>query len=71
MTCRAGFREAVGRVLAAADAAGVAVGILAPDATAARAVRDEGFRFIGIGSDATLLANAAQQAVHDARPAGE
>jgi 2-dehydro-3-deoxyglucarate aldolase/4-hydroxy-2-oxoheptanedioate aldolase len=66
------FREAVGHVLAAADAAGVAVGILAPDAATARRYADQGFRFIGIGSDATLLANAGRDVVaqvHDTRQA--
>lgn len=57
------FRDAVGRVLAAAHAAGIAVGTLAPDATTARRYADQGFRFIGIGSDATLLTNAGREAI--------
>jgi 2-keto-3-deoxy-L-rhamnonate aldolase RhmA len=57
------FREAVQRVLAAAERAGIAAGTLAPDAEAARAYADDGFRFIGVSSDATLLANAARQVV--------
>ncbi|HEV3359281.1 MAG TPA: aldolase/citrate lyase family protein [Pseudonocardiaceae bacterium] len=57
------FRDALRRVLAAAEEVGVAVGILASDATVAKRYRDEGFRFIGIGSDATLLAGAATNVV--------
>jgi 2-dehydro-3-deoxyglucarate aldolase/4-hydroxy-2-oxoheptanedioate aldolase len=57
------FREAVQRVLAAAERAGIAAGILAPDAEAARHYADDGFRFIGVSSDATLLANAGRQVV--------
>jgi 2-keto-3-deoxy-L-rhamnonate aldolase RhmA len=54
------FRDAVKRVRAAADAAGVAVGVLAPDEKAARRYADEGFRFIGVGSDASLLVHAGK-----------
>jgi 2-keto-3-deoxy-L-rhamnonate aldolase RhmA len=57
------FQEAVQRVLAAADRAGIAAGILAPDADTARQYADEGFRFIGVSSDATLLANAGRLVV--------
>jgi len=57
------FREAVQRVLAAADHAGIAAGILAPDADTARRYADDGFRFIGVSSDATLLAMAGRQVV--------
>lgn len=64
------FREALGRVLAAADATGVAVGIMAPDGETARRYRDEGFRFIAIGSDATLLAQAATRVVEIANDDG-
>jgi 2-dehydro-3-deoxyglucarate aldolase/4-hydroxy-2-oxoheptanedioate aldolase len=61
------FRQALARVLAVADAAGVAVGILTSDAESARRYADEGFRFIGVGSDATLLAQAAKGVVEAAR----
>lgn len=61
------FRDALRQVLAAADAVGVAVGILAPNAVAAKRYRDEGFRFIGVGSDATLLAGAAADVVRSVR----
>ncbi|MCU1679792.1 MAG: 2-dehydro-3-deoxyglucarate aldolase [Amycolatopsis sp.] len=57
------FQAALDRVLAAADQTGTAVGILAPDATTARRYADRGFRFIGIGSDATLLTQAGKHAV--------
>jgi len=56
-------QNALERVLAAADAAGIAAGILAPDADTARRYGDRGIRFIGIGSDATLLTLAGKQAV--------
>jgi 2-dehydro-3-deoxyglucarate aldolase/4-hydroxy-2-oxoheptanedioate aldolase len=61
------FTEAVRKVLAAADAAGVACGILAPDAATARGYADTGFRFIGIGSDATLLAQAGRGVVRSCK----
>jgi 2-dehydro-3-deoxyglucarate aldolase/4-hydroxy-2-oxoheptanedioate aldolase len=64
------FRKALDRVLAAADAAGVAVGIMASDGATARRYRDEGFRLIAIGSDATLLAQAATRAVEIANGDG-
>jgi 2-dehydro-3-deoxyglucarate aldolase/4-hydroxy-2-oxoheptanedioate aldolase len=57
------FQDALKRVLAAAEATGTAVGILAPDATIARQYADQGFRFIGIGSDATLLVQAGKRTI--------
>lgn len=57
------FQDALKRILAASDAAGLATGILAPDAATARRYADDGFRFIGIGSDATLLTQAARHSV--------
>jgi 2-dehydro-3-deoxyglucarate aldolase/4-hydroxy-2-oxoheptanedioate aldolase len=57
------FREAVQQVLAATERAGVAAGILAPDAETARQYADDGFRFIGVSSDATLLATAGRLVV--------
>jgi hypothetical protein len=53
------FQEALQRVLTAAEEAGLAAGILAPDAETARRYANLGLRFIGIGSDATLLASPA------------
>jgi 2-keto-3-deoxy-L-rhamnonate aldolase RhmA len=61
------FRDAVKRVLTAAEAAGIAVGTLAPDAASARRHVAEGFRFVGIASDAALLVQAAKHAVDEAR----
>lgn len=58
-----GFVTALDRVLAAAKDAGIAAGILAGDAVQAAAYRDLGFRFVGVGSDASLLARAASDAV--------
>jgi 2-keto-3-deoxy-L-rhamnonate aldolase RhmA len=57
------FQDALERVRAAADDAGIAAGILAPDAETAHRYAAQGLRFIGIGSDATLLAMAGKQAV--------
>jgi 2-keto-3-deoxy-L-rhamnonate aldolase RhmA len=57
------FQEALTRVLTAADAAEIATGILAPDADTAGRYADRGLRFIGIGSDATLLTLAGKHAV--------
>jgi 2-keto-3-deoxy-L-rhamnonate aldolase RhmA len=62
-TAAPAFQDALRQVLAAADAAGLATGILAPDAAAARRYADQGLRFIGIGSDATLLTLAGKHAV--------
>jgi 2-keto-3-deoxy-L-rhamnonate aldolase RhmA len=53
------FQAALQRVLTAAQAAG----ILAPDAQTARRYADQGLRFIGVGSDATVLALAGKHAV--------
>jgi 2-keto-3-deoxy-L-rhamnonate aldolase RhmA len=61
------FQDALQRVLTAADAAGLAAGILAPDTETARRYANQGLRFIGIGSDATLLARAAKHAVDRVR----
>jgi 2-keto-3-deoxy-L-rhamnonate aldolase RhmA len=57
------FVAALDQVLAAAKDAGIAAGILAGDAVQAAAYRDFGFRFVGVGSDASLLARAAADAV--------
>ncbi len=61
------FQDALKRVLSVAEEAGLAAGILAPDAETARRYADLGLRFIGIGSDATLLALAGRQAVDRVR----
>jgi 2-dehydro-3-deoxyglucarate aldolase/4-hydroxy-2-oxoheptanedioate aldolase len=57
------FRDALDRIRTAADKAGIACGILASDAAAARRYADEGFRFVGVGSDATLLSQAGKSVV--------
>lgn len=63
------FREALGRVSRAAEAAGVAAGILAGSAEAAARYADEGFTFLAVGSDSTSLATAARGTVHSFRAA--
>ena len=57
------FVAALDQVLAAAKNGGIAAGILAGDATQAAVYTDLGFRFVGVGSDASLLARAAADAV--------
>jgi len=52
------FVEACAKVIAAAKANNKVAGILAADAAAATAFIDQGFKFIAIGSDSTLLAGA-------------
>jgi 2-dehydro-3-deoxyglucarate aldolase/4-hydroxy-2-oxoheptanedioate aldolase len=63
------YRQALDQVLTAAKGAGATAGILAGDATQAAAYAALGFRFIGVGSDASLLARAAYDAVRYLRPA--
>lgn len=53
------FRAAVARVVAAAEAAGKAAGILLAHAGQVPAAIDDGFRMIGVGSDSSLLVQAA------------
>jgi 2-dehydro-3-deoxyglucarate aldolase/4-hydroxy-2-oxoheptanedioate aldolase len=52
------FVDACAKVIAAAKANNKVAGILAADATAASAFIEQGFKFIAIGSDSTLLAGA-------------
>ncbi|MEI7930137.1 MAG: aldolase/citrate lyase family protein [Actinomycetes bacterium] len=52
------FLEATAKVVAAAHANNKVAGILAADATVAATFIEQGFKFIAIGSDATLLAGA-------------
>ncbi|MFD3924753.1 HpcH/HpaI aldolase/citrate lyase family protein [Streptomyces sp. NPDC058614] len=61
------YREALERVRKAAAAHGKACGLLVPDGAAAAAKRAEGWTFIGIGSDSTLLAAALSAALSAAR----
>jgi 2-dehydro-3-deoxyglucarate aldolase/4-hydroxy-2-oxoheptanedioate aldolase len=62
------FEQALDQVLTAAKNAGVAAGILAADARQAAAYSSLGFRFVGVGSDASLLARAATDAVQHLHP---
>jgi len=64
------FRQAMHKVLAAADAAGIAAGILAGNEKLAVEHAEQGFTFIGIASDSTFLANAAQAAARTISEAG-
>jgi 2-dehydro-3-deoxyglucarate aldolase/4-hydroxy-2-oxoheptanedioate aldolase len=57
------FRAALDEVLAAAKNAGITAGILAGTAQQAQEYADLGFRFVGVGSDASLLARAAHDTV--------
>lgn len=52
------YWAAIDRVLAAAEANGKAAGVLVPNAKAAAPYLDRGYRFISIGSDSTVLAQA-------------
>nr|WP_296073182.1 aldolase/citrate lyase family protein [uncultured Actinoplanes sp.] len=61
------FTRALDQVLAAAKNAGITAGILAGDARQAEAYADLGFGFVGVGSDASLLARAAADAVRHLR----
>jgi 2-dehydro-3-deoxyglucarate aldolase/4-hydroxy-2-oxoheptanedioate aldolase len=63
------FRGALARVGRAAEAAGIASGILAGSAEAAARYVSEGFTFVGVGSDSTSLATAARQTVASFRAA--
>lgn len=60
------FVAALERVVAACDAAGTAAGILAPTPERARRMRELGFRFVAVGSDSTLLAQAVAGVVAEA-----
>ncbi|GIF20273.1 2-dehydro-3-deoxyglucarate aldolase/4-hydroxy-2-oxoheptanedioate aldolase [Actinoplanes tereljensis] len=57
------FSAALDQVLVAAKDAGIAAGILAGDAAQAAAYTELGFRFVGVGSDASLLARCATEVV--------
>jgi len=62
------FRSAAARVVEATRAAGIAAGILARNPGHAAACVEDGFTFVGVGSDATLLASAARAATTGAVP---
>jgi 2-dehydro-3-deoxyglucarate aldolase/4-hydroxy-2-oxoheptanedioate aldolase len=57
------FVEATARVIAAAKANNKVAGILAADAALAEIFIEQGFKFIAIGSDATLFAGAISNLV--------
>ncbi len=63
------FRDALARVSRAAAGAGIAAGILAGTADQAARYAEEGFTFVGVGSDSTSLATAAQRTVRAFRTA--
>lgn len=52
------FTDALDRVLAATRSAGKAAGYLVPDGATAARMAEDGWQFLGIGSDTTLLAAA-------------
>jgi 2-keto-3-deoxy-L-rhamnonate aldolase RhmA len=62
------FRSAVTRVVTAARTAGIAAGILARNSEHASSCLEDGFTFVGVGSDATLLASAAKAITTKAAP---
>ena len=62
------FQSALRTVVAAAEQAGVAAGVLAPDAAQAQRYVEMGFRFVGVGSDISLLAAAARGIRASLRP---
>ena len=64
------FERALEQVLAAAKDTGITAGILAGDAAQAARYAALGFRFVGVGSDASLLARAAFDTMRHLRPPG-
>lgn len=60
-------KEAVSHVLSSADAAGKPCGIFSSNGEAAAKRREQGFRFLVPGSDASLLAATTKQAVSASR----
>jgi 2-keto-3-deoxy-L-rhamnonate aldolase RhmA len=61
------FREALERVVAAADGAGKAAGILLYDAAVLPRHLDLGFRFVGLGADGAFVADGARRMLARAR----
>ena len=61
------YVEALERVLAAAKQHGKAAGVLVPNGAAAARMTADGWQFLAIGSDTTILANAV---VSELRPRG-
>ena len=63
------FVEATEHVLTACRRHGKAAGLLVPDGAAAARRLERGWSFVGIGSDATLLATAVSAELGQARAA--
>ncbi|MFF1832424.1 HpcH/HpaI aldolase/citrate lyase family protein [Paenarthrobacter sp. NPDC058040] len=61
------FQEALQKVVAAAERHHKAAGILAVDGVAAAKYVQQGFRFVAIGSDSTIMAAAFRDAFDSAR----
>ncbi len=61
------FRRAVVEVRRACDAAGKATGILLPGPAAVPQALEDGFRFIGVGSDSGFILEGAKAAVESVR----
>jgi 2-dehydro-3-deoxyglucarate aldolase/4-hydroxy-2-oxoheptanedioate aldolase len=61
------FQEALYRVIAAAELHNKAAGILAVDGMGAAKYVRQGFRFVAIGSDSTIMAAAFREAFETAR----
>jgi 4-hydroxy-2-oxoheptanedioate aldolase len=61
------YLESLAAVRAAADRHGKACGLLAGDGAAARRLLGQGWGFVGVGSDSTLLADAMARVLADAR----
>jgi 2-dehydro-3-deoxyglucarate aldolase/4-hydroxy-2-oxoheptanedioate aldolase len=58
------YRDALGRVVGAARANGCAAGVLVRDLADAARHLELGFRFIGIGSDSSLVMSGASGTVN-------
>lgn len=63
------YRDALQRVLAAAQAADVTAGVLAADRAAGEDYAADGFGFVAIGSDSSFIAAAARAAAAQLTPA--
>jgi 2-dehydro-3-deoxyglucarate aldolase/4-hydroxy-2-oxoheptanedioate aldolase len=61
------FTDALKRVLEAAREAGKAAGYLVPDGTVAARMAEDGWQFLAVGSDTTLLATAVESHLRSAR----
>jgi 2-keto-3-deoxy-L-rhamnonate aldolase RhmA len=61
------FRGALERVVAAAEGAGKAAGIMVPGPEAIAAAAQDGFRMIAVGTDISLLMQGARAAVETLR----